>query len=50
MAKTVLLIDGNSLINRAYYAIPNLSTAQGEPTNGVYGFCNAVPPHGRLLP
>ena len=38
MAKTVLLIDGNSLINRAYYAIPNLSTAQGEPTNGVYGF------------
>ena len=37
MAKTVLLIDGNS-DQLAYYAIPNLSTAQGEPTNGVYGF------------
>ncbi|MGI6149239.1 MAG: DNA polymerase I [Limnochordia bacterium] len=38
MAKTILLIDGNSLIHRAYYAVPPLSTAQGEPTNGVYGF------------
>ena len=38
MAKTILLIDGNSLIHRAYNAVPPLSTAQGEPTNGVYGF------------
>src|SRR5690554_6214933 len=38
MSKTILLIDGNSLINRAYYAIPPLTTAGGEPTNGVYGF------------
>ena len=33
-----LLIDGNSLINRAFYALPVLSTAEGVYTNAVYGF------------
>lgn len=33
-----LLIDGNSLINRAFYALPVLSTADGVYTNGIYGF------------
>ena len=33
-----LLIDGNSLINRAFYALPILSTEEGVYTNGVYGF------------
>lgn len=33
-----LLIDGNSLINRAFYALPPLSSADGVYTNGVYGF------------
>ncbi len=33
-----LLIDGNSLINRAFYALPILSTDEGVCTNGVYGF------------
>lgn len=33
-----LLIDGSSLIFRAFYAIRNLSTKDGIPTNGVYGF------------
>ncbi len=36
----LLLIDGNSLINRAFYAMPLLSTADGTPTNAVYGFMN----------
>ena len=35
--KTVLL-DGNSLLNRAYYAIPYLTDVNGNPTNAVYGF------------
>ena len=35
--KTVLL-DGNSLLNRAYYAIPYLTDVNGSPTNAVYGF------------
>lgn len=36
--KKVVVIDGNSLINRAYYALPPLSTRAGMPTNAVYGF------------
>lgn len=37
MEKRLLLIDGNSLINRAFYALPSLTNANGEPTNAVYG-------------
>ncbi len=36
----LVLIDGNSLINRAFYAMPPLSTKEGVPTNAVYGFMN----------
>ncbi|MDD3653692.1 MAG: DNA polymerase I [Desulfotomaculaceae bacterium] len=35
---TIVLIDGNSLVHRAYHAIPPLSTSQGLLTNAVYGF------------
>lgn len=38
MEKTLFLIDGNSLLNRAYYALPPLTTVSGEPTNAIYGF------------
>ncbi len=38
MDKTLFLIDGNSLLNRAYYALPPLTTINGEPTNAIYGF------------
>ena len=36
----LVLIDGNSLINRAFYAMPILSTKDGVYTNAVYGFMN----------
>jgi DNA polymerase I len=36
--KTVYLVDGTSNLFRAFYAIRGLSTAQGLPTNAVYGF------------
>ena len=36
--KRLLVIDGNSLIHRAFYALPLLSTKDGIYTNGVYGF------------
>ncbi len=34
----LLVFDGNSIINRAYYAIRGLSTKEGFATNGIYGF------------
>ena len=36
----LVLIDGNSLINRAFYAMPLLTTKDGVYTNAVYGFMN----------
>ena len=36
----LLLIDGNSLINRAFYATPPLSSPDGTPTNAVFAFLN----------
>ncbi len=38
--KKLVLIDGNSLINRAFYAIPPLNAPDGTPINAVYGFFN----------
>ena len=34
----LVLIDGNSLFNRAYYATPIFTTRSGKPTNAVFGF------------
>lgn len=34
----LILIDGNSLMNRAFYATPVFTTKDGLPTNGVFGF------------
>ena len=39
---TLVLIDGNSLLNRAFYATPMLTNAKGEFTNAVYGFVNML--------
>lgn len=38
----LVIIDGNSLINRAYYALPPLTTKDGLPTNAVYGFATML--------
>ena len=38
MTKRLVIIDGKSVFYRGYYAMPNLSTADGTPTGGVYGF------------
>ncbi|PKM80243.1 MAG: DNA polymerase I [Firmicutes bacterium HGW-Firmicutes-14] len=37
-----MILDGNSLIHRAFYAIPLLSTSEGVFTNAVYGFVNML--------
>lgn len=36
--KRLAVIDGKSVFYRGYYAMPNLSTADGTPTGGVFGF------------
>ncbi len=38
----LLVIDGNSLINRAFYGIKLLTTKDGQYTNAVYGFINIL--------
>ena len=38
----LLLIDGHSILNRAYYGIRGLSNSKGVPTNAVYGFLNIM--------
>ena len=38
----LLVIDGNSIINRAFYALPLLSNSRGEYSNAVYGFVNIL--------
>lgn len=39
---TLLMIDGNSMANRAFYGVPHLTNAKGVPTNAVYGFLNTL--------
>ncbi len=39
---TLYLIDGNSYLYRAFYAIRNLSSSDGTPTNAIYGFTNMI--------
>ena len=36
--KTLLILDSNSIINRAYYGVRYLSTSEGLQTNALYGF------------
>ena len=43
MGKRIVIIDGNSLINRAYYAVQRpMMTSDGTYTQGVYGFINML--------
>ena len=38
----ILLIDGNSILNRAFYGLPDLTTKEGLHTNAVLGFLNII--------
>lgn len=42
MSEKLVLIDGHSILNRAFYGVPDLSNAQGLHTNAVYGFLNIL--------
>ncbi len=34
----LVLIDGNSIVNRAFYGVPDLTNKEGFHTNAIYGF------------
>ncbi|MBQ4068923.1 MAG: DNA polymerase I [Lachnospiraceae bacterium] len=38
----LVLIDGHSIINRAFYGVPDLTNSQGLHTNAIYGFLNIM--------
>ena len=42
MSEKIVLIDGHSILNRAFYGIPLLSNGEGLHTNAVYGFLNIL--------
>ena len=42
MEQKLLLIDGNSILNRAFYGLPDMTNSQGLHTNAVLGFLNIM--------
>ena len=42
MSGKIVLIDGHSILNRAFYALPDLTNPEGIHTNGIYGFLNIM--------
>ncbi|MFW6015005.1 MAG: DNA polymerase I [bacterium] len=42
MEKNILLIDGHSILNRAFYGLPSLTNSEGLNTNAIYGFINIL--------
>ena len=42
MSEKIVLIDGHSILNRAYYGVPDLTNSEGLHTNAIYGFLNIL--------
>lgn len=42
MSEKIVLIDGHSILNRAFFGIPDLTNAEGLHTNAIYGFLNIL--------
>lgn len=42
MSEKIVLIDGHSILNRAFYGLPDLTNAEGIHTNAMYGFLNIL--------
>lgn len=45
MKKKILVLDANSLLNRAFYGIRPLTNSQGLPTNAIFGYINILKKH-----
>ena len=42
MSNKIVLIDGHSILNRAFYGVPDLTNSEGLHTNAIYGFLNIL--------
>ena len=42
MSDKIVLIDGHSILNRAFYGVPDLTNSEGLHTNAIYGFLNIM--------
>ena len=42
MSEKIVLIDGHSILNRAFYGVPDLTNSEGLHTNAIYGFLNIL--------
>ena len=42
MSEKILLVDGHSIINRAFYGVTDLTNSEGLHTNAIYGFLNTL--------
>ena len=42
MSDKIMLLDGHSLLNRAFYGLPDLTNTEGVHTNAVLGFLNMM--------
>lgn len=42
MSEKIVLVDGHSILNRAFYGLPDLTNSEGQHTGGVYGFLNIL--------
>lgn len=42
MSEKIVIMDGHSILNRAFYGVPDLTNAEGTHTNAVYGFLNIM--------
>lgn len=47
--KKLLVLDGNSIVNRAFYGVRNLTNSKGMPTNALFGFVNIIKRYVDLL-
>ena len=42
MNEKIVLIDGHSILNRAFYGVPDLTNSEGLHTNAIFGFLNIL--------
>ena len=47
--KKIVLIDGHSILNRAFFGLPDLTNSEGLHTNAIYGFLTIMFKKSRII-